>query len=315
VRAGGVGSAAIGVAWSGWKTMEMPAGLASAKPLALLVRILKGEIELHVSFDNGQLLRRRGDLRGIWSKWIEMNVDPFLCLPGLVGCGARSDNFYGITNHGDVLTFDLSPGPLKRWPRHPGWPRITTLPVIAATNVSRVPGQEQMFIALTGGGMRQCEVARASQCEVVRPSRWSNWVDFVCPVAIRALASSSAGPNHQEVFALAKMGRLIHSWWSHEDEWSEWAKIPLPQSDGYGPPVAIASHSRMPGHQELFLAYKRGPVFHKWRWNHSGWSDWDELHASQPIRALTSCGASPEHQEVFALTADRKLVHARYGPA
>jgi hypothetical protein len=134
-------------------------------------------------------------------------------------------------------------------------------------------------------------------------------------VKVRALASSSAGQNHQEIFTVASAGALMHSWWSGENWWSEWVDMSTPDSGGYGRIISIASHSRAYGHQELFVAYERGPVFHRWRWDDSGWSDWYEFCASEQVGALSSCGASREHQEVFALTGDRRLVHARYGPA
>jgi serine/threonine protein kinase len=115
----------------------------------------------------------------------------------------------------------------------------------------------------------------------------------------RAIAASSQGPNHLEVFVADAMpGRIRHRWFA-DDTWSEWFYMNLPSRYSGQHVVYMAATSRIHGNSEIFLSLDDGTILHRWYWTDAGWSGWTELDHGVGPQALAASSAGGDHLEVF----------------
>jgi hypothetical protein len=81
------------------------------------------------------------------------------------------------------------------------------------------------------------------------------------------------------------------------------------------PLTALASHSRQPGHQELFVADRSGRLFNRWRSDNSGWSEWHTRGSVDGrVTSMTSVADGPYSQEVFVLLESGELLSSWWTP-
>lgn len=129
-------------------------------------------------------------------------------------------------------------------------------------------------------------------------TRWNDgaWdADFARLGDLAGVVDSTAtsyGPDHEEVFAVTREG-TIHSTWCIRGGWSDWIPWQLP---GGLRARAVATASRMEGHEELFVLGEDGMVRHRWRTEHGSWTpgdwDWPELGSRSGGERIAAAGTA-----------------------
>ena len=132
------------------------------------------------------------------------------------------------------------------------------------------------------------------------------------PKAGPALAVSSAGEDHLEVYRTDPDGFVWQRWFSGPSGWSEWHRMPELPSGQLA--RTLAAGSMGPGHQEVFARTESGKVFHRWYWgNGVGWSDWQEMQslpaAAKAGPALACSSLGPDALELHSVDDTGAIWH------
>lgn len=144
----------------------------------------------------------------------------------------------------------------------------------------------------------------AGECFVRRWVRgeWDPRFSRLTPLdSIVDIAASSAGAEHEEIFAVTARGSVHSTYSIAGGEWTRWTHFPFPE----GPRViGVATASRCAGQQELIVLGYDGRLFHRWRVADSGWQPegWSDLGVVPGARRIAA-GGSPGGLIVFVATA------------
>lgn len=175
------------------------------------------------------------------------------------------------------------------------YPRVVEIPhaLTSLGAISRT-GHERAVIVGTPAG--ECFVSRWVRGE------WYPRFSRLTPLdSIVDIAASSAGAEHEEIFAVTARGSVHSTYSIAGGEWTRWTHFPSPEGPGV---IGVATASRCAGQQELVVLDYDGRLFHRWRVADSGWQPegWSELGLVPGARRIAASG-SPGGLIVFVATA------------
>ena len=122
---------------------------------------------------------------------------------------------------------------------------------------------------------------------------------------IACLTSCRDLNNHHDQLFAATQSRALLSWtWRgrNDDGWYAWPPISLDTE-----PLALASWSLAPGHQQLVVAGADGQVVSQRREDWADWSAWELIGVIREVVALDALVSATGGVELYAVTADGEL--------
>ena len=121
---------------------------------------------------------------------------------------------------------------------------------------------------------------------------------IVCLTSCRDLNN-----HHDQLFAATQSRALLSwTWRGRNDGWYAWPPISLDTE-----PLALASWSLTPGHQQLVVAGADGQVVSQRRDDWADWSAWELIGVIREVVALDAVVSATGGVELYAVTADGEL--------